>query len=373
LRLSLVVPTAVVFGAVLAGCGGTSKGTLQGRVVKAGGAPVSATRLDLVPLETGGESSHRTTNARGRFTFPDVKKGQYRVSVAYSVSGVFECTLRFPVEILAGKTVARRLDIPVVDVAPDGTAKLPHGKKTRCRTLADPLVSFLCEHAGPFALFTLPPRDLSESGYRRLGRIPSSACRGMRVVGRIRVSADLDDPFSWLFVAAGGKRGWANPVPRQALPREVRAWQDVAVAKARAVPLRVPTLTGNALPDLVFTTPRPSHHVGESCDPSQFAFNEWLMSVKNAGGGLAPKRYELYLSNSPSETELRPMGDASWTRGLAPGEVEEIGTPFTEGKHLALSAFTQVKLDPDNNIKESNEANNELGLGYLPTLTCVKQ
>ncbi len=260
--------------ALLAGCGGASTGALHGRIVGPDNAGVRRTALVLKPLESGGRQATATTNARGGFTFADVKKGRYRLSVAYNVSGVFQCTVRFPVEILAGKTVLRRLEIPVVDVEPNGTAKLSHGRKTKCRTLADPLAIFLCQSARPLALFTLPPRDPSYlGGYRRLGRITGRACHRLRVLGRIRVPADLEEPFGWLYLTAGGKRGWANPEPRHALSREVRAWQDVAVAKAKAVPLRAPTLPGKVvLPDLAFTTPRAAHHEGEACDPSQFGY-----------------------------------------------------------------------------------------------------
>jgi hypothetical protein len=87
------------------------------------------------------------------------------------------------------------------------------------------------------------------------------------------------------------------------LPREVRAWEDVATARAAAVPLREPALPGKpALADLAFTTPVEAHHVGEPCDPESPEFNEWLMNVKNTGSGLAPKRYELLLSNGALQT-----------------------------------------------------------------------
>jgi len=39
--------------------------------------------------------------------------------------------------------------------------------------------------------------------------------------------------------------------------------------------------------------------------------------------------------------------------------------------YLGLDAYTDLELDPGNRVKESNEANNELALGYLPQLTCV--
>ena len=79
-------------------------------------------------------------------------------------------------------------------------------------------------------------------------------------------------------------------------------------------------------------------------------------------------------SNNSFQTELRHLGDAAWVRGLAPGESVPIDITYDEpGKHiyLGLNAYTHLKLDPDNKVKESNEANNELALGYLPQLTCV--
>src|SRR5207244_29811 len=107
-------------------------------------------------------------NARGGFAFADVKKGRYRLSVAYSVSGVFECGLRYPVEVRAGKTVLRRFEVPIVDVGANGTGILPDLSTVTCRTLKDPLRPYLCSSVVfPILLFALPPRTRGYGdGYR---------------------------------------------------------------------------------------------------------------------------------------------------------------------------------------------------------------
>ncbi len=59
-------------------------------------------------------------------------------------------------------------------------------------------------------------------------------------------------------------------------------------------------------------------------------------------------------------------------RGVAPGEELPIESGDEPGHtYLGLNAYTRLKLDPDNKVKEANEANNELALAYLPQLTCV--
>ena len=363
--------------AVLAGCGGASTGSLSGTLTTGDGAPVGNTRLTLTPLEQG-TASTATTDARGTFLVEGLPKGRYQVSVAYRVSGVFECGVPYTVDVAAGKTIERRLQVPIVDVAPNGTAaKLPRGRTTKCRSLADPLVAFLCQGVRPITLFALPPRDLQLTGpYRSLGAISERGCRRLVVLGRIPTPDYLSavlEPFGWLYVSAGTKRGWANPQPLRTLPRQVRMWQDVAVARVKTLADRVPALAGNAaLPDLSYTQPRAARREGEGCTPGEFVVNDWLVDVRNTGRGLGPKRFAVFIDNR-SQTELRHLGDTTWTRGLAPGESVPIDIPLETGTHtyLALSSYTRLKLDPDNAIEESNEQNNELKLGYIPTLTCV--
>jgi subtilase family serine protease len=63
------------------------------------------------------------------------------------------------------------------------------------------------------------------------------------------------------------------------------------------------------------------------------------------------------------------MGSRYWVRGLAPGEHEPIAVPdepIPGRAYQELGSYTHVTLDPNNQIKESNESNNELSLGKLP-------
>ena len=364
-----------ILAAGLAGCGGSSTGELRGRVVKEGKVPVAGSRLDLAPLGPDGEAQHRATNARGGFVFLDVKKGRYRLSVAYDISGVFECTLRFPVEILAGKTLSRRFEIPLVDVGPAGKGALPNGRAAPCRTLKDPLRPFLCNSVVfPILLYALPPRTRGYGeGYRSRGFIAKGACRALRVLGRLgKLPQAPRRPFGWLFVSTGGKPAWANPWTGRRLPKQLRAWQDVALAAVRRLPASPVTL-GSALPDLAFTEPYEAQHAGDPCFHEGAFGAEWAVSVRNAGRGLGPKRFELFLNNG-FQKELRHLGDAGWARGIAPGETLPIEIGSEPGHtYLGLNAYTRLKLDPDNKVKESDESNNELSLGYLTQLTCVSK
>jgi hypothetical protein len=359
---------------VLAGCGGTSTGTLRGTVVDDGRAPVAGTKLELTSVESGGERRTATTNARGGFAFADVKKGRYRVSVAYRVSGVFQCGVRYPVEVRAGKTVIRRLAVPVVDVGINGTATLPDGRTAACRTLKEPLRSFVCRSVVyPILLYALPPRTAGYGdGYRQLAFMQKPACRSLRVLGRLGGLPDAPRrPFGWMQVLLAGKQGWINPWVGRRLPAQLRAWQDVALAALSKVSVAAPAF-GSGLPDLAFTTPVYAQHPGDPCAHVGAFAAEWAVSVRNGGQGLLPKHFSVHISNG-SQQEVRRLGNAAWLRGLAPGETIpiEIGAE-TNHTYLGLNAYTHLKLDPDDKVKESDESNNDLSLGFLPQLTCVK-
>src|SRR5207244_4074379 len=152
------------------------------------GTVVRNARIALTPLDGKGGPLTTTTSARGRFDFAHVEKGRYRLSVDYDVSGVFGCTLGYPAEVRAGKILARRVAVPIVDVAPSGRfAKLPDGQRVACRILQDPLEAFFCQGVRlPLTLFALPPRDIFDgSGYRRLGSISKSTCGRLSLHGRL--------------------------------------------------------------------------------------------------------------------------------------------------------------------------------------------
>jgi len=150
-----------------------------------------------------------------------------------------------------------------------------------------------------------------------------------------------------------------------------RAWADVADVAVRELPERPLSLPGRELPDLAFTTPRPSAKEGDPCDPSQrFIVVEWLFQVRNDGRGLAPKRVLVHVVNGfgSDPDERWSVGDRSWVRGLAPGEQTSLTPP--DGSYSSMSYSDRVTIDPDNNVRESDETNNSLTLGLLPNLVC---
>jgi CARDB len=370
--LTALVATIVV----LAGCGGSSTGKLEGRiVVKDGKVPVAGTQLDLLPAAANGEARHLTTSADGGFAFADVKSGTYRLSFAYSVSGVFSCPLRYSVKVTAGKTVVRQLAVPVVDIQADGTGKLPGGRTVRCQTEKPPLLAYLCQSAVfPIKLFALPPRVEGQPGHRNLGAVDRRSCTGLRIDGRLGGR----NGFGWLHVTGHGKQGWISPRSRSTIAAQLLAWEDVALAAATKLPKGVPAL-GGGLPDLAFTTPRPLHHAGETCSLSAPITSEWLVSIRNVGQGIAPNPVTLTIQEGyGGQREIRHVGNPDWLRGLAPGESVQISESDTfewansvNHTYLSLSPYAHLTIDPNNAIKESNEANNEISLGDLPTLTCA--
>jgi hypothetical protein len=355
-----------------------STGSLEGSLTKPRNAPIANTRVALLPLDPEGSTPETTTDQVGRFAFADVEKGRYTVSIAYDVAAVFECDVRYALEIRAEKTLQRRFRVPLIDVRPDGTAKLRKGKTAKCRTLRDPVKALLCDGSQmPIDVFALPPREeMSGRGYRKVGRIGARACGRVSVVGHLPGPSPLTQrPLGWLFVAVPGTprlRGWVFPVARR-LGAEHQAWWDVAEARAARLAKTTPTLRGG-LPDLSFSIPREAQHVGDPCFTPGLVASEWLVNVRNTGRGLAPKRFELFIDNG-SQTERRLIGEPTWIRGVAPGESAPLDEfyeqPGNRHTYLGLGAYTRLKLDPDNKVKEADEGNNELALGYLPQLTCV--
>jgi hypothetical protein len=344
---------------VLGGCGST-KGGVRGTVVRSNGTPVAKTRVTIA-------TASAITDAHGTFSLKGLKRGRQRLSIAYSVSGVFRCRVALEVDVRAGKTVERRFTVPIVKVG------------RGCRTLADPVAAYLCRAARwPIALYTLPPYDLEDytAGYRQIGGVSETGCPRLVIEGRVRIPSYLStvyDPFPWLYVSDGRTRGWILPQRAQEVEPQVRAWARIAIAKIKRLPVRAPRLPGNDLPDLALTTPRPALRVGESCTKGQIYANGWLVGLRNVGHGLAPKVLAVYISNG-YQTEMRHLGDPIWTRGLAPGEaipIDDLHASDPPGHtFLGLSAFARVNLDPANAIRESNEQNNSVKLGYVPTLTC---
>lgn len=353
--------------AAVAGCGGTSTGTIQATFRSSSGTPVGDTRVVLKPVD-GGDALAATTNAEGRLTLADVEKGLYRVSLRYQIANVFECAVPYTVEVRAGKTLVRKLSVPVVNVQPGGKASLPKGKTTTCRPLRDPVQPYLCEAARyPISVYALPSRNgNSAAGYERIRSLRKPACRNAHIVGR----ASVGPGWGWLLVSLGhGLRGWLKPQFARSLSQQLSAWADVAQASVRKLPKRPPMLAGGGLPDLAFTTPQPSAHAGDPCDPSGINIVEWLFQVRNDGDGLAPKRVYVHVDNFGNEKDdLWVVGGGTWIRGLAPGEQADF-TP-AGSSYSSMSPYDRVTLDPGNKVKESNEDNNSLSLGPLPYLVC---
>src|SRR5919201_710695 len=198
---------ALALAALCTGCFGSSKGTVRGTVARTDGTLVSDTRVALIPLESDREQHSTRTDARGGFELGGVKKGRYRLSVDYEISGVFRCGIGYPVEVRAGKTLERRYEIPVVDVAPDGTGALSAARKTKCRTLKDPVEPFLCKASRfPIAVFALPPLSPGGSPYRQIGAVARGACARVEIGGRAGpASATAGRPLGWLQISFRGK------------------------------------------------------------------------------------------------------------------------------------------------------------------------
>lgn len=352
---------------LLTGCGSTSNETLRGRLVK-DGAPVAATTLALAPLDGDGDTLEATTDARGRFEVTGLSKGRYRLTAHHNIADVFECDVPYVVDVPTTVAAANEFAVPVVDVGTNGRATLPKGRKTTCRTLRDPLQPYVCEAAQyPLTVYALPARDsASGKGYRANGKIREADCARARVLGRAG-----SHRWGWLLVSLGrGKQGWMKPRFAGRLPAQLAAWEDAALASVAKLPTSKPTLAGGGLPDLEFTTPQQSAHVGESCSLGMPVANEWLVGVRNVGTGLAPNRpveVSAFIEWR-GKWEKRVAGGADWIRGLAPGEsapLREAGYPYS-----SISSNSRLTLDPNNRVRESNEQNNTVTLGLLSSLTC---
>ena len=372
-RECLRAAAGLAAAAVLAGCG-SSKEALTGRLVTDRG-PVGETGLVMTPLDREGDAPGATTDARGRFEFTGLAKGRYRLTAHYNVADVFECDIPFVVDVpAADKTTVRRFAVPLIDIEPGGTARLPTGKKTTCRTLRDPLEPYICSAAQfPLTVYALPPRDgLGHGGYRRLRALRKTACAGARVLGRV---SGVPAQLGWLFISVGGgpgARGWINASIAANVSRQLRAWKDVAAASVARLPKLRPTLPGGGLPDLAFTTPVQSVHEGDPCTVQFSAPVQWLVAVRNVGTGLASKKLEVFMRD-PGLTEVRQLGSRRWVRGLAPSESVPIEMPeetVTGKSYIIPSSFTELTIDPNDVIAESDESNNSLKLGLLPNLEC---
>ena len=357
--------------AALAGCGSTPTATLDGRLVDAAG-PVGRTSLTLVPAEGDGEEHEAVTRPNGLFTLPDVEHGTYELSVAYAIEDVFECAVRYPVEI-DGETEeqVRRFTVPAVKVAPDGSARVGRSQKTTCRTLKHPLTALACKGRFPLAAYALPPRDgLSGPGYRKIRTVRFRQCDGIRVLGRLPGTKAAE---GWLFAALPGKgpkTAWFELVVVGRSPQR-HAWSAVADSAARDLPERAPSLPGGRLPDLALTKPVQSAQLGDPCSFKGEVVH-WRFGIRNVGRGLAPPtRLEVHMRNF-GISDTRTLGAGRWIRGLAPGESVSIDDyrAVTGKRYIVPGSYTEVTIDPKNAIAESNESNNSTTLGALPNLIC---
>lgn len=354
-------------GGVLAGCGSTPTATFDGRLFDASGplgrASVTLTRADR------DDPHSAVTQASGLFTFPDVEHGAYELSVEYAIEDVYECELRYPVEI-GDETASqvKRFTVPVVDIAPDGTARAPGVGRPECRELKSPLEALLCKARYPLVAFSLPSRNgLSGPGWGRLGLVRAKQCGEIDVRGRLPGRKRAD---GWLLVGLPGapkKAGWVDVHVQRTSPKRM-AWADVADAAFRKLPAQVPASPAGKLPDLEFTSPRLSHNVGEPCFSAGTVHVEWVMSVRNRGEGVAPKRFDVLLRDATGRQERRRLGEGRWLRGIAPGEAIAVGQspPY----RLGIVSYARLTIDPDNRVKESDESNNALTTGVVPNLIC---
>jgi hypothetical protein len=361
---------ALALAGLCSSCFGSSNGTVRGRIARADGTVLDNTRVALIPVDSGREQHSTRTDARGAFELGGVEKGRYQLTVDYDISGVFRCGIGYPVEVRGGKTLVRRLRIPPVDVESGGTSALAAAHVVTCRTLRNPVAPFLCKASRfPIVVFALPPRRVGDAPYRRIGSIGRDSCRRVVVRGRAgQASAARLRPLGWLRISFGGKQGWVNPERAGRIAPELKTWTDVARARAALLRQRKPALAG--LPDLAFGEPRPSAQAGDVCFTPGVVAVEWLVGVRNNGKGLVSKKVvkARVVNTGIGQDEIRVAGEAGWLRGLAPGESAPLEP--TGNKWHSLSPAARLTLDPGNDIKESNESNNSISLGSLPSLTC---
>lgn len=363
-RRAALVPLAV---GLLAGCGSTPTATLDGRLLDASG-PIGRASVTLTRADRDDPRS-AVTRTSGRFTFPDVEHGSYELSVAYPIEDVFDCEIRYPIEIDdETERQVKRFTVPVVDITPDGGVRGPAGGRTECKELRDPLAALLCKARYPLDAYSLPSRNgLSGPGWGRVGRVRSARCESVDVRGRLPGRKRAE---GWVLVGLPGARdktGWVDLRVQRTSPKRI-AWVDVADAAFRKVPERAPVSPAGKLPDLAFTRPRLSHDVGDPCFQAGNVHVEWLLSVRNAGAGVAPKRFDVLLRDATGRRERRRLGQERWLRGIAPGESVAVGRspPY----RLGIVSFARLTIDPGNRVQESDETNNSLTTGAVPNLVC---
>ena len=207
----------------------------------------------------------------------------------------------------------------------------------------------------------------------------SASCQALKIEGVLALAPDQESwrtPAEYADKARSGMGGGSVFVSLRVRDRGTVGWAPLESSTAflptqpgreylEALPILSPEpieATGGA--DLAITA-EPFRREGDACTPG-FTNNHWVVALVNAGSGATPEDVSIEVTVpglSPETTSFR------WTRGLAPGEAFQMNNIVVDAGNLNVG--TRIRLDPGNEVQETNESNNDQTLGPLEVLTCV--
>jgi len=165
----------------------------------------------------------------------------------------------------------------------------------------------------------------------------------------------------WVYAPLTELQGSLNGLPREAGPATPIP-QPTAVP-ATAVP---PTATGNV--NLTFANDSVSSAVPPTCG-QQFTIT---VTVVNNGTIQSPTGRIIVEDVHTASNSVQATYDGGLlpANGLAPGQTHTIVAPLTISTFVNENHFIRIRIDPDNQITESNEGDNEQQLPYTLQAGC---
>lgn len=147
------------------------------------------------------------------------------------------------------------------------------------------------------------------------------------------------------------------------LPREAGPPTPVPTpVPPTAIPTAAATATAVTSVNLTFANDSVSSAVPPVCN-QQFTIT---VTIVNNGTAQSPQARVIVedVLTSNNEVQVRYEGGLLPTNGLAPGQTHTIVAPLTVSTFTNQAHYIRVRIDPDNQVAESNEGDNEQQLPY---------
>lgn len=291
---------------------------------------------------------------------PDYRGGEAKEKLYALLISEADSVLQSSNDFAANKLAAVKLLRRARELRPDGPEMIQRSRDHNFCVMH-------LDESGSVTLYSLPTlttdnvgKPLPHPGSAASKVVATISCLDLEIVG-----APPDSSTAPGVIAPYRPRGFWYFVKSLSDPSK-EGWTASGYRMKTLNTTAIVPLAPDALPDLVVVS-APVYGEGSRCTRKGETYEQrWAISVRNNGPGTGPSGFFI-LIKPPDREESRRRYDL--TRGMEPGE--EIGLEIRDGSEFDVPDRSELVLDPDNQIKEANKANNRLRVGPGPLFTCV--